>query len=378
MGPQPLSMSDKKLFEDLTRMCIDSDGKDTTCVTELRHLITGSDTKGVAIALDCLKVHIKGKTQASIAAFTVLRELMQNCSSDFQSQLATKEWMDRFKKVAAKGDMTLKDLIMQCLVEWRDEFKFESWGDVFGQGVKDLEETGLAAPEGKPKKSMRPTVSQPNSPKHSRDAPNTAEKSNMRGGVVSEAPVTAGDDYWKAECENWRNKWEQEASTILSLEQTMQKMRATGGAEVDTKTVKGVLKQLKVLKFQIEDLKDRAMESKDEFASHVEDAQALIEKAVASACAANGKTSAAPAPAKKAPAPAPEPAPEAEPAAEPEPAAEKPAPEAEPKEKKKRAKPAKSDRSPKDRLVSFFEKHNPDNISKIDKPLLRTRVKRRI
>ena len=46
----------------------------------------------------------------------------------------------------------------------------------------------------------------------------------------------------------------------------------------------------------------------------------------------------------------------------PEPKKEKPA-------KKKREKAPKSDRSPKDRLVTFFEEHNPDNISKIDKLL---------
>lgn len=41
----------------------------------------------------------------------------------------------------------------------------------------------------------------------------------MPAGVPQEEAVTAGDDYWKAEAENWRTKWEQEASTILSLEQ---------------------------------------------------------------------------------------------------------------------------------------------------------------
>merc|ERR1712166_577207 len=271
--------------------------------------------------------------------------------------------MDRFKKVAVKGDMVLKNLIMECVTDWRDEFKFESWGDVFAQGVKDLEETGLAVPEGKAKKkTMTPTVSNPSTPSRG-GAPNTAEKANMPAGTALEAPVTAGDDYWKAECETWRTKWEQEASTILSLEQTMSKMRATGGAELDVSSVKGVFKQMKVLKFQIEDLKERAMESKDEFANAVEDAQALIEKAVASACAGGGNSSAAaPAPAAAAPA--------AAPAADPEPAAE---PEPEPKKekpaKKKREKAPKSDRSPKDRLVSFFEEHNPDNISKIDKLL---------
>ena len=45
-------------------------------------------------------------------------------------------------------DMVLKNLIMECVTDWRDEFKFESWGDVFAQGVKDLEETGTTFANG--------------------------------------------------------------------------------------------------------------------------------------------------------------------------------------------------------------------------------------
>merc|ERR1712216_318705 len=244
MGGATARMGDKKLFENLVKMCIDSDGEDPTPITELRHLIQASDEKGVTTALDCIKGHIKGKAQAATAACRVLRGLMQNCSNEFQAQGATKDWMDRFCKVAAKADGSLKELIMECVVDWGDEFKFESWGDVFAQGVKDLEKTGLAAPE--PKKKVH-TPKQSNKTK---SVPSTAEKASMRSGGAQQQAVTAGDDYWKAECESWRIKWEQEASTILTLEQTMQKMRATGGKEIDIGSVKQVTKQLKVLKFQ--------------------------------------------------------------------------------------------------------------------------------
>merc|ERR1711907_61593 len=159
-------------------------------------------------------------------------------------------------------------------------------------------------------------------------------------GVAKEAAVTEGDDYWKAEAESWRQKWEQEASTILTLEQTMQKMRSSGGAQIDTEAVKTAAKHLKVVKMQVEDLKDQTLHTKDKICAEVEEMQALVAKAVAAATASSGSNASAPAPA---PAPA--------------------------KKKSPKKEKASSSRTPKERLVSFFEGHNPSNISKIDKLL---------
>jgi len=240
---------------------------------------------------------------------------------------------------------------MECVSDWRDEFKFEVWGDIFAQGVKNLESLGMSVPTTKKK-----AVSSPAPSSNSTTVPSTDEKASLSSGVAKEAAVTEGDDYWKAEAESWRQKWEQEASTILTLEQTMQKMRSSGGAQIDTEAVKTAAKHLKVVKMQVEDLKDQTLHTKDKICAEVEDMQALVAKAVAAATASSGSNASAPAPA---PAPAPEEA--AAPAAE-----EAPAPA---KKKSPKKEKASSSRTPKERLVSFFEEHNPSNISKIDKLL---------
>lgn len=43
----------------------------------------------------------------------------------------------------------------------------------------------------------------------------------------------------------------------------MQKMRSSGGAQIDTEAVKTAAKHLKVVKMQVEDLKDQTLHTKD-------------------------------------------------------------------------------------------------------------------
>ena len=57
--------------------------------------------------------------------------------ADYHGQLC---WVP---EAALVQDMPLKALIMECVSDWRDEFKFEVWGDVFAQGVKNLESLGM-------------------------------------------------------------------------------------------------------------------------------------------------------------------------------------------------------------------------------------------
>lgn len=43
----------------------------------------------------------------------------------------SQDWMDRLMKLVRGGDTVVKNTIMQMLVDWVEEFKFEDYGDIF-------------------------------------------------------------------------------------------------------------------------------------------------------------------------------------------------------------------------------------------------------
>lgn len=373
-------MSEAKMFEKLVGMAIKEDGEgdivDTNAVNELRHLIMASDVKGIQDALTALKKPIKSdKTRISLAGLQVLGNLMENCSPSFHTAVASKDWMERLKKMVQTGDTVIKNTIMQYLVDWAEEFKFEEFGGIIKDTLSGLQKEGIVAP--KSKAAERRMAVSPATPKQSagsKSVPSTAEKAALPDGIAAQAPVSAGDDYWKAEAEKWRQRWETSAEQVMSMESICEKVRSGTGV-ADPATVIELAKAVDGTRIKFDVLKEEAHQMHQDMLSAFDDAAATLAEAVKSATA-----SAAPAaaPAGAAPAPAAE-------AKKPEKKEEKPK-EEKPKSaisKPKTASPKKEDkpkegakdpaakpkRSPKARLTAYFKKHNPDKINSVDKLL---------
>jgi hypothetical protein len=261
-------MGDAKTFEKLVSMCIneeaDGDIVDANAVNELRHLIMASDVKGIQDALTALKKPIKSeKTRVSLAGLEVLGQLMQNCTPSFHTAVASKDWMERLTKMVRNGDTVIKNTIMQNLVDWAEEFKYEDFGDTFKDTLKTLTNEGHVAPKSKAAEA-RQAIKSPASPKATTPAkagaPSTAEKAALDDGVPAQAPVTAGDDYWKAEAEKWRQRWEASANQIMDMETICEKVRSGNGV-VDPETVKVLAKAVDGARIQYDSLKVKRISS---------------------------------------------------------------------------------------------------------------------
>ena len=46
------------------------------------------------------------------------------------------DWMERLAKLVRAGDTVIKNTIMQQLVDWSEEFKFEEFGGIFSETLK--------------------------------------------------------------------------------------------------------------------------------------------------------------------------------------------------------------------------------------------------
>merc|ERR1711934_257593 len=364
MGREEATMS---ISEKMVAMCVNEDGEgdvvDPNAVNELRHLIQGSDVKGVQDALAALKKPIKSeKTRVALGGLQVLAELMQNCTPSFHTAVASKDWMERLTRLAKKGDTVIRNTIMQCLVDWKEEFKFEEFGGIFKSTLDELTKAGFTAPASKAAEAMLAAKS-PSTPKPAAEAavPSTAEKAALPGGDPVEVPVTVGDDYWKSEAEKWRQRWESSANQIMALEMQCDKIRS-GAGTVDSATVVALCHAVDATQVEYEALKDQATSMRDELSAMFEDAATQCEAAIQNIANSTGASPKA-APEKAAPKIQ---APKAAAAKSPK-KEEKKEPEKKDAEEKKKAPAAK--RSNKARLTAYFKKHNPDKIDSVDKLL---------
>jgi len=374
-------MGDAKTFEKLVHLCVNEENEgdvvDTNAVSELRHLIQASDVKGIQDALAALKKPIKSeKTRIALGGLQVLNQLMQNCSPAFHTAVASKDWMDRLIKLAKKGDTVTRNTIMQCLVDWKEEFKFDKFGGEFKSALNELVKEGFTAPASKAAEARlaaKQAVS-PSTPKgaeaspaaESMAPPSTAEKAALPAGDAIQVPVTAGDDYWRTEAEKWRQRWESSANQIMELETQVDKIR-TGAGVADPETVVSVAQSVDATRLEYDALKDDAAAMREELSVMFEEAMAQCEAAiesVASAAPAAPAAAAAEKPKKAAPA-----AKKESPKKEAKEASPKKAAAKEGDAKSDIAKPAGAKRSNKARLTAYFKKYNPDKVDSVDKLL---------
>lgn len=193
--------------------------------------------------------------------------------------------------------------------------------------------------------------------------PSTAEKAALPQGVPAQAPVTAGDDYWKAEAEKWRQRWEASANQIMDMEAICEKVKSGSGV-ADPATVVTLAKAVDGARMEYESLKDDAAAMRTEISAMFEDASFTIEGAVESATA--GGAAAEPAAATEA---------KPKKKAAPKPKTEEKTEEKKEEKKKSPAKAtpadgdAKPKRSHKARLTAYFKKVNPDKVNSVDKLL---------
>ena len=198
--------------------------------------------------------------------------------------------------------------------------------------------------------------------------PSTAEKAALPTGTAAEVPVTAGDDYWKAEAEKWRQRWEASANQIMDMESICEKVKSGSGV-ADPATVIELAKAVDGARIQHDSLKDAAAAMREEITAMFEDACFTVEGAVESATAGSAAPDAEVKEVAK-PKKATSPKPKAEKAEKAE-NAEK----AEKKSGLKAPAPADGDgdakpkRSAKARLTAYFKKVNPDKIASVDKLL---------
>eukprot|EP00899_Mesostigma_viride_P002626 jgi/Mesvir1/12364/Mv00547-RA.1 len=68
----------------------------------------------------------------AVRALLVLDVCVNNCSKDFQAQLATKKWQTRFAKICVAGDSRVMQLMLQLLANWRNAYAGEPLGEAIG------------------------------------------------------------------------------------------------------------------------------------------------------------------------------------------------------------------------------------------------------